>query len=629
MISNFSIAQEGWDEALKSENGCVIEQSQHVEISINEDGTLNIIDKVYEETQHFTANANFYSEQSIGYSSTFSEIYDIDAYSLIPTEKGRYKKIQVEDFITSDARSSGIFYDDQKKISYVFPALGEGSKTIISYTKQFKEPRLWGYFMFSSFFPVEKSTYTVKVPEHMKLKFHQFQTDGKKVTFTEKKKGKHKIFSWTAEKISRIQLSKGSEGLLHSAPHLIIYIDSYEHNGIKHNVLGEVEDLHAWYQNFLHDIENDENEEMKIMVENIVAHRSTELEKVEAIYDWVQQNVKYIAIEDGLGGFRPRSSSLVFKRRYGDCKDMSNLIHNMLTIAEIPSNLSWIGTKAIPYKHTEVPTPMADNHMICTYVNNGQYYFLDATDQYNTLGIPTSHIQGREALINKGVNEFELVEVPVVSYETNRTIDSVNFWIDGNKVRGSGKAIYSGYTRIPIANGLVNLGEHDRRTFLNQLLKKGNNKFRLDGVSIQNLSAKSEDLVIDYEFSLEDYLYNFSNEMIINPYLSKDFEGDFIDTEKYKEPVQYPYKKLKSKVYTIQIPEGFNASFVPLDTKYENDLFGFNIDYKVTNEVIVINQDVMLNTLQVDQEDFDAWNEMIKGLLASYGESIVFKENED
>jgi len=616
-------ANSEWGDILNRENGLVLEQSQNVEITVDEEGKLDIVVHVYEETQHFSDNANLYREQSIGFSNTFTEIFDVEAYSLIPTDKNKFKKIPVTDFVTSDSRSAGIFYDDQKKISYIFPALGAGAKTVLSYSKRYLEPRLWGYYMFSSFFPVHKSVFSVKVPENVKLNFTKYGIGDDQVQFTVDKKGKYTIYNWTANQLDKIQLSKGADGVLHTAPHLIIHVDSYEYNGIKHNILGDVKDLHAWYQNFLDGINEGDSEDMKKMVENIIQGKATEKEKVEAIYEWVQQNIKYIAIEDGLGGFRPRPSHTVFTRRYGDCKDMSILIHNMLKLANIPSNLAWIGTTAIPYSHKEVPTPMADNHMICTYVNNNQYYFLDATDQYNILGIPTSHIQGREALIHKGINDFELVDVPVVPSERNLIIDSVFLKIDDNEVIGSGQAIFSGYNRIPVTNNLENLQEDDKKAFLNLLLNKGNNKFALTSVKTENVYEKNLDLHINYNFTIEDYLLRTSDEIFINPHLDKELEDEMIDMSSTQSDIYYPYKRLSSKVFCIEIPDNFKVTFLPQDAQYDDGDFGFSISYKVKENKILINQKIRINTLQLKTSQFDSWNRMIKGLFSAYKESVV------
>jgi hypothetical protein len=86
-VQGMVVAQSSWDQNLKSENGLVVEQKQHVEIAVNEQGELEIVAQVYEEKQHFGDNANMFSEQSIGYSNTFTEIDEMEAYSLIPTGK--------------------------------------------------------------------------------------------------------------------------------------------------------------------------------------------------------------------------------------------------------------------------------------------------------------------------------------------------------------------------------------------------------------------------------------------------------------------------------------------------------------------------------------------------------------
>ena len=249
-MSWFVYGQTEWDKDVQKGKGLVIEQNQHVDISIDDKGELNIISRVYEETEFYDNNANLYREQSIGYSSSFSEISEIEAFSYLPTEKKKYKKIQVNNFVTTDSKTSKVFYDDQKEINFIFPALQANSKITLTYKKKYHEPRLWGYFMFSSNFPVAKSVFTVKAPLNVNLKFQEFGINEEHLSFTKEKKGKYFIYTWHATKLPKIQLSKGASGVLHTAPHLIIHIDSYEYNGVFHSVLGDVEDLHTWYQKF-------------------------------------------------------------------------------------------------------------------------------------------------------------------------------------------------------------------------------------------------------------------------------------------------------------------------------------------------------------------------------------------
>ena len=55
---------------------------------------------------------------------------------------------------------------------------------------------------------------------------------------------------------------------------------------------------------------------------------------------------------------------------------MASLIVTMLKVAGVKSYRTWIGTRDLPYKYSQVPTPLVDNHMIATYIAaDGQYYF--------------------------------------------------------------------------------------------------------------------------------------------------------------------------------------------------------------------------------------------------------------
>ena len=54
--------------------------------------------------------------------------------------------------------------------------------------------------------------------------------------------------------------------------------------------------------------------------------------------------------------------------------------------------------------------------MIATYINNGKYYFLDATGKNYPLGFVTSFIQGKEGMVGKGENNFEIVKVPEIPH---------------------------------------------------------------------------------------------------------------------------------------------------------------------------------------------------------------------
>ena len=63
--------------------------------------------------------------------------------------------------------------------------------------------------------------------------------------------------------------------------------------------------------------------------------------------------------------------------------------------------------------------------MIAAYKSNDHIYFLDATGGYLPLGLPSTFIQGKEALVSYGEDQYEVFQVEEISADTNMFIDTI------------------------------------------------------------------------------------------------------------------------------------------------------------------------------------------------------------
>src|SRR5471030_632537 len=70
--------------------------------------------------------------------------------------------------------------------------------------------------------------------------------------------------------------------------------------------------------------------EIKQKVAALTATIPAPLDKMKAIADFMQRDVRYVAISLGIGGIQPHTASEVFNHRYGDCKDKATLMSAML-----------------------------------------------------------------------------------------------------------------------------------------------------------------------------------------------------------------------------------------------------------------------------------------------------------
>ena len=595
-----------------------------IDISINKAGELEVESVSESEYFYLNGTANNYSKDRVTF-SFFREVGDIEAYSLIPEEK-KYKRLDVREFNTEDARSSGIFHDDVKAYSFYFKGLVEGAKSRLKYPTTEKEARFISPFYFGNFIHLENQKFQVICDNGVEMKFAFFHMSESDIEYTKEVGNKRTTHTFYKAKSDKYKSDSQSPGAAYYLPHIVPRIASYTVKGEKNQLLDTPEDLFSWYSELVKMKDNSGIDELKSLTDSITANCKSEQEKVEAIYYWVQKNVKYIAMESGLGGFVPEGASDVCKNKYGDCKGMSNLMHEMFNTQEIPTFLTWIGSNDIPYKYHETPTPNVDNHMILTYIHDDEYYFLDATGGYVPLGLPTSFIQGKQALIGKG-EEFEIKEVAVVPSNLNIEYDSTFIELkETGEILGRTVHIIEGLNNTFFRQRLASESYDVQKRFLNKLYQKGNNKFIIDSLTIENLDKIDEPIVVKYDFTLNDYVTHYKDESFLNLVLEK-----FYNDSEIKADREVPYKlefASQLKYYTeLKLPESYNIGHIPENVNHESDLFSFSIEYlKKAPNTIGLNVFTSEDYLILYPERFEEWNNSVSIWEKSTKDSIVLKK---
>lgn len=626
VFSQFVFAQKNIYEKFKQkypqESAIMLDKKERILIEIN-DGKLKISNSHYVDKLLLSESQN-YADEYIHFSNTFSEIQDIDA-CILTIDGKKYKKMPVTNIETKSEFQAGIFYDDTKIKHIIYPKVEIGSRAVISYNEIINDPHFLGAFYFSSYMPLENSEFSVSVPAEVKINYKVFHDQHKKIRFSQKKEGKNVVYTWKAENMEKYNFEDDAPSISHYVPHIVIYIDEYLKEGKTQKVLSNVHELFSWYQFLVKDINKNIDGNLKILVDSLVLNAKTDQERTQKIFYWVQDHIKYVAFEDGMSGFVPTEAAKVCSRRYGDCKDMASITTQMLNMAGIPASLTWIGSRALPYSYSELPTPMADNHMISTVKIQGKYYFLDATGQFVPLGMPTSFIQGKEALIAIDSQHYELVKVPIMPKESN-VYEDINFLeLRENMLLGKGNATFSGYQKIEVSQLIGSESAKKQEEMLAQLLQKGNAQFALKSHKIRNLAYKDSLTKIEYDYEIADYAKKTNHSIYLNLHLDKKYQNAFFNLSERLLDKEHEYKFVEKNTTYLQIPEGYQVNYLPPNQKFAQEFFGFELNYLQEKGRIILQKTFYLDTLLVKKADFESWNKMIDLLNESYLESVVLR----
>ncbi|HEX7016419.1 MAG TPA: transglutaminase domain-containing protein [Cyclobacteriaceae bacterium] len=560
--------------------------------------------------------------------SHFTEVENLKAKTLV-WEKSRLKELPVSNFARKFDTDDGIFHDDSYYYSVSFPAVAPHNRTQLEYRNIYRDPKFIPGFIFSSYLPQEKTVYTIKTTADVDLMYEVLNDPDRKIRFRKYEKGKQVIYEWSAAGLEATKFDSNSPSLRYYVPHLVLAVKSFKTSSGTKNVLASLDDLYNWYYSFVSTLRKEApSEDLVKIVKGLQAPGDTPDDVVRKIYYWVQDNIRYIAFEEGMRGLIPHTGSYVCEKRYGDCKDMASLLVSMMDIAGIKGYYTWIGTRDIPYAYTKYPTPIVDNHMIATYISaDGTYYFLDATSDHTPFGMPSSMIQGKEALISKGEKNYEVKVVPVIPREMNGQRDSVHLSIAGNELTGQGQMSLRGYSMVFAGYRLNRVREEDTRRYVTGLVGKGSNKFYLDKYSVQDMGNRDRPTKIDYEFRIADYFQKIGDEIYINLNLNKDYYNDFINTTLRQTPVENEYRYIKEDVAVLDIPEGYTVEYMPPDAKHEGKLMGITVDYETTDRQIIMKKTFYIDYLLMNPSQFSDWNESVTRASDAYKESIILKKN--
>ena len=597
----------------------------NISITLKND-ELEIKQHYIEEDLYLDESATYNSKRALDFSAFF-ELESVEATSFRYTN-GKYKSFKVEDFVEKDEMGES-FHDDTKSLNFIYSNLDEGGKTKLEYTEIVKNPRFLSPLYFGNFYPIKNKKVTLVADKEINFRFKEFNTEGYSIAFKKEEKRNSNIYTWEIKDVDEIKYESSVPTYKKVLPHIVPIITSYKNKNNEVKVLNDVADLYNWYYSMVKDINQQPTDTALVsLVNDITKDSKTDLEKVRAIYYWTQQNIKYIAFEYALGGFIPREANDVFNKKYGDCKDNSSILYEMLKIAGLKGNLTWIGTRKIPYTYTELPTPMVDNHMILSYTEGNKTYFLDATGRYLALEMPSSFIQGKEALIGDGEGKFRIETVPVMSPQTNSYKESSQLSIKDNQLIGKGETTLSGYYKIDFYNQLESKNsEKELKTYYTVKLRKGSNKFLIDNFQETNKYSYNDDFKINYEFNISDYSQQLGDEIYVNLNLNRDIS--YYKTEDDREnEVEVKYKSDYIFENTLEVPENYSVDYLPENYELNNDYFKCKISYKQENNTIIYTHQLTMDYLTLTPEDQKVVNDAIKKVEKQYKETVVFKKSE-
>ena len=166
--------------------------------------------------------------------------------------------------------------------------------------------------------------------------------------------------------------------------------------------------------------------EIRSKAEELTKGKTTDQDKIRALYDFVSIRFRYIGIDLGISRYAPHSAGEVLANRYGDCKDKHTLFAALLQAIGMPSYPALISSNS--RIDPAFPSPSLFDHVITALQEGESVAFLDTTPEVAPFGFLLRNLRDRQALIVLPSGSARLASTPADPPISNHEV----FRIDGS-----------------------------------------------------------------------------------------------------------------------------------------------------------------------------------------------------
>ncbi len=339
-------------------------------------------------------------------------------------------------------------------------------------------------------------------------------------------------------------------------------------------------ELGAWYLGLTRG-RRDASPEIKQKVAELSASVPAILGKMQALASFVQNDIRYVAIELGIGGHQPHPAAEVFSHRYGDCKDKVTLLSTMLKEIGIESYYVLINTERGSVTAATPPNLAFDHAILAialpadletaalqariTHPKLGRILFFDPTDALTPLGRLSGALQANFGMLvtPEGGELLELPQLPVDTNGIERTAkmtldDKGTLRGDVHEVRLGDRAAAQRYELRSTTQ------DTDRIRPVEAVVGASFSTFQILKATVANLRVADRPFEWNYTLEAENFAKTAGDLLLVRPRVLGSKSSSLLET---KEPRQYPVEfagpERDTDVFEIALPPGYEMEELP------------------------------------------------------------------
>ena len=468
---------------------------------------------------------------------------------------------------------------------------------------------------------VEKSSFTVKVPKDLDLRYREKNI---KLAPQISEEAQYRLYKWSVANLAPIEDEAGAVSSESRYPSILLAPNRFSYYG-NQGELTSWKSYGEWIGKLYKGLD-ELPEDRKTFFRNLVKNAASDREKIKLIYDYLQKNFRYVSIQLGIGGLKPFSADFTDKKKYGDCKALSNYMKAALKAVNITSHVAIInsGYNSEPVDR-DFPSTGSFDHVILCVPQPKDSVWLECTSSTADFDVLSSFTENRNALLVTDEGGV-LVPTPASQSDNNKFIanTSINLAADGS---GQTSTLFRTTGRY--------------KNFMDELLneKKDDQKASI----VYELGFKQPD---EFDYVKKDSTEHFmtvlnmtiekvpeftaGNKMFLAPRLYKFWETKLPKSDKRKLDYYFknPYEFTDTTVF--RLPAGVSVDALPKPTTLSGTYASYSTKYwyNETEKAVYSSASLVLKQYKIPAAGYADIKKLFDEILMDGNQRIVLKKEQ-
>ena len=524
------------------------------------------------------------------------------------------------------------FYEDTRQKVLRIPAAEPGAVVGYEYEQRRRPSVLQDRWLFQEEVPVRLARFEVRLPSGWE--YREYWANHAAVP-PQRAGSSQSIFTMTD--IPPIRVEPAMPAWEATAGQLVIqYIGPNTTSNFK-----SWSDVGQWYSQLVTG-RRDASSDLRQKVAELTAGLPGVSEKIRTLASFVQREVRYVAIEIGIGGYQPHYAQDILKNHYGDCKDKATLLSAMLQEIGVESYYVLINSRrgvVIP----AFPSPLVFDHAILAirlppgvweertsasavdHTQQGRLLFFDPTDSYVPFGNLPSILHSSYGLVVTP-SGGELTLLPLAPAPVNRVERAARLELhaDGS-LQGTVVETRSGAAAADFRGSWLNLSEAERKTEIQRRFGPLAATADIGSVSVASVDKAGEDPVLSYNLRVPRYAASAGGLLLLRPRALGAWADAILESPDRQQPRAFPAASVAIDIVEINLPDGFAIDELPPVVQSDMGTVSYSAKAEIQGKVLRYTRQLQVNDVLVSTPQLPELRRLYRQIAADEKATAVLK----